>query len=149
MKKLESRRKFLKGSALAATATAGTLAAPAIVKAAPTVLKMQAAWGGGIFLKNAQSYVDRVNAMAGDALQIVGGNPGRKLLALAGYQRRRLAEAAGDHVGHRGDALDPPHPHQLAQDPPPADQHQGRAKIDRREFQARPRSVADGAVKRP
>ncbi len=70
MKKLESRRKFLKGSALAATATAGTLAAPAIVKAAPTVLKMQAAWGGGIFLKNAQSYVDRVNAMAGDALQI-------------------------------------------------------------------------------
>ena len=45
MKKLESRRKFLKGSALAATATAGTLAAPAIVKAAPTVLKMQAAWG--------------------------------------------------------------------------------------------------------
>ena len=31
MKKLESRRKFLKGSALAATATAGTLAAPAIV----------------------------------------------------------------------------------------------------------------------
>ena len=70
MKKLESRRKFLKGSALAATATAGTLAAPAIVKAAPTVLKMQAAWGGGIFLKNAQSYVDRVNAMAGDSLQI-------------------------------------------------------------------------------
>ncbi len=66
-----NRRKFLKGSALAATATAaGTLAAPAIVKAAPVTLKMQAAWGGGIFLENAKSYVDRVNAMAGDALQI-------------------------------------------------------------------------------
>lgn len=66
-----NRRKFLKGSALAATATAtGTLAAPAIVRAAPTTLKMQAAWGGGIFLENAKSYVDRVNAMAGDALQI-------------------------------------------------------------------------------
>ncbi len=66
-----NRRKFLKGSALAATATAaGTLAAPAIVKAAPVTLKMQAAWGGGIFLDNAKSYVDRVNAMAGDALKI-------------------------------------------------------------------------------
>ena len=66
-----NRRKFLKGSALAATATAaGTLAAPAIVKAAPVTLKMQAAWGGGIFLENAKSYVDRVNAMAGDALKI-------------------------------------------------------------------------------
>ncbi len=71
MKEIKSRRKFLKGSALAATATvAGTLAAPSIVKAAPVTLKMQAAWGGGIFLENAKSYVDRVNAMAGDALQI-------------------------------------------------------------------------------
>ncbi len=67
-----SRRKFLKGSALAAGATAaGTIAAPMIAKAAdPVVLKMQAAWGGGIFLENAQSYVERVNAMAGKDLQI-------------------------------------------------------------------------------
>lgn len=70
MKEKMNRRRFLKGSALAATATAGTLAAPAVVKAQATVLKMQAAWGGGIFLENAQSYVNRVNAMAGDALQI-------------------------------------------------------------------------------
>ena len=70
MKTDNSRRKFLKGSAIAATATMGTLAAPAIVKAQTQTLKMQAAWGGGIFLKNAQAYVDRVNAMAGDALQI-------------------------------------------------------------------------------
>ncbi|MCY3769606.1 MAG: TRAP transporter substrate-binding protein [Gammaproteobacteria bacterium] len=71
MSEPNSRRKFLKGSAVAATATAaGTLVAPAIVKAEPVTLKMQAAWGGGIFLENAKSYVDRVNAMAGDALQI-------------------------------------------------------------------------------
>ena len=71
MKETVNRRKFLKGSALAATATAaGTIAAPSIVRAAPVTLKMQAAWGGGIFLENAQSYVDRVNSMAGDALQI-------------------------------------------------------------------------------
>ncbi|PCI02446.1 MAG: C4-dicarboxylate ABC transporter [Hyphomicrobiales bacterium] len=65
-----NRRKFLKGSALAATASAATLAAPAVARAEPTVLKMQAAWGGGIFLENAQSYVERVHAMAGKDLKI-------------------------------------------------------------------------------
>jgi TRAP-type mannitol/chloroaromatic compound transport system substrate-binding protein len=65
-----NRRKFLKGSAIAATATAGTLAAPSIANAEPTVIKMQAAWGGGIFLEDAKHYVDRVNAMAGKDLQI-------------------------------------------------------------------------------
>ena len=71
MKEKTNRRKFLKGSALAATATAaGTITAPSIVKAAPITMKMQAAWGGGIFLENAQSYVKRVNDMAGEALQI-------------------------------------------------------------------------------
>lgn len=66
-----TRRKFLKGSAVAAAATAGgVITAPGIARAAPVTLKMQAAWGGGIFLENAKSYVDRVNAMAGDALKI-------------------------------------------------------------------------------
>jgi len=65
-----NRRKFIKGSALAATASAATLAAPAVARAEPTVLKMQAAWGGGIFLENAKSYVDRVHAMAGKDLKI-------------------------------------------------------------------------------
>jgi TRAP-type mannitol/chloroaromatic compound transport system substrate-binding protein len=65
-----NRRKFLKGSALAATATAGALAAPSIANAEPVVIKMQAAWGGGIFLENAQNYVERVNAMAGKDLKI-------------------------------------------------------------------------------
>ena len=69
MTKSVNRRKFLRGSAMAATATAA-LAAPSIARAEGTVLKMQAAWGGGIFLENAQSYVDRVHAMAGNALKI-------------------------------------------------------------------------------
>ncbi len=70
MTKNLDRRKFIKGGALAATATAGALAAPSIASAEPVVMKMQAAWGGGIFLENAKSYVDRVNAMAGKDLKI-------------------------------------------------------------------------------
>ncbi len=70
MSKSFNRRKFLKGSALASAATVGTLAAPSIARAEPVVLKMQAAWGGGIFLENAKSYVDRVSAMAGKDLRI-------------------------------------------------------------------------------
>ncbi|UTW52968.1 TRAP transporter substrate-binding protein [bacterium SCSIO 12827] len=65
-----NRRKFLKGGAVAAGATAATLAMPNIATAAPTVLKIQAAWGGGIFLENAKSYVERVNKMAGKGLKL-------------------------------------------------------------------------------
>lgn len=67
----KSRRKFLKsGAAAAATGiTAATM--PSIVVAAdPIVLKVQAAWGGGIFLEYAQDYVDRVNKMSGGSLKI-------------------------------------------------------------------------------
>ncbi|MGB3243867.1 MAG: TRAP transporter substrate-binding protein [Sulfitobacter sp.] len=67
MKDTLNRRNFLRGSAVAGAAT---LAAPALAEGHTTTLKMQAAWGGGIFLENAQSYVDRVHAMAGDALKI-------------------------------------------------------------------------------
>ena len=62
-----TRRKFLRGSAIAGAAA---LATPAIAANHGMTLKMQAAWGGGIFLENAQSYVNRVNAMAGGALTI-------------------------------------------------------------------------------
>ncbi len=65
-----SRRKFLKGGAIAASATASTLAMPNIATAAPVVLKVQAAWGGGIFLEFAQDYVDRVNKLSGGKLKI-------------------------------------------------------------------------------
>ena len=62
-----NRRKFLRGTALAGAAS---LAAPSIARAQGKTLKMQAAWGGGIFLENAQSYVNRVNEMSGGALTI-------------------------------------------------------------------------------
>ncbi|MFK7754470.1 MAG: TRAP transporter substrate-binding protein [Sedimentitalea sp.] len=62
-----TRRKFLRGSAVAGAAA---LATPAIADGHGTTLKMQAAWGGGIFLENAQSYVNRVNEMSGGGLQI-------------------------------------------------------------------------------
>ena len=62
-----NRRKFLRGSAVVGAAA---LATPAIAANHTTTLKMQAAWGGGIFLENAQSYVDRVHAMAGSSLKI-------------------------------------------------------------------------------
>jgi TRAP-type mannitol/chloroaromatic compound transport system substrate-binding protein len=62
-----NRRKFLRGTAIAGAAT---LATPAIAAIHGVTLKMQAAWGGGIFLENAQSYVNRVNEMSGGALTI-------------------------------------------------------------------------------
>ena len=65
--KTPSRRKFFKAAAATGAVTAATLAMPSIAKAA-TTLKVQAAWGGGIFLENAQAYVKRVNDMAGGSL---------------------------------------------------------------------------------
>ena len=71
MSKKLDRRSFLKGAT--ATAAASSLGFPALVNAGGhggTTLKVQAAWGGGIFLENAQAYVDRVHAMAGKDLKI-------------------------------------------------------------------------------
>ena len=67
--KTPSRRKFFKAVAVTGAATAATLAMPNIASAA-TTLKVQAAWGGGIFLENAQAYVKRVNEMSGGALKL-------------------------------------------------------------------------------
>ena len=46
------------------------VAAPAVAKVEQVVLKVQAAWGGGIFLEDAKNYVKRVNDMAGKDLRI-------------------------------------------------------------------------------
>jgi len=67
--KTPSRRKFFKAAAATGAVAAATLAMPSIAKAA-TTLKVQAAWGGGIFLEYAQAYVKRVNEMSGGALKI-------------------------------------------------------------------------------
>lgn len=69
-KSVKSRRKFLKVGAATVVGGAAAVAMPNIATAAPTVLKVQAAWGGGIFLENAKSYVERVHAMAGKSLKI-------------------------------------------------------------------------------
>ena len=64
-----SRRKFLKAGTVGA-AGAASLGFPMISKAETRVIKMQAAWGGGIFLENAKSYVETVHEMAGKDLKI-------------------------------------------------------------------------------
>ena len=70
-----SRRKFLTTGAATIAGGAAALAAPSIVNASshmkkPVVLKVQAAWGGGIFLEFAEDYVRRVNEMSGGSLKI-------------------------------------------------------------------------------
>ena len=67
--KTPSRRKFFKTAAATSAVAAATLAMPSIAKAA-TTLKVQAAWGSGIFLENAQNYVKRVNEMSGGSMKI-------------------------------------------------------------------------------
>ncbi|MBX3644672.1 MAG: hypothetical protein KF720_16570 [Rubrivivax sp.] len=67
-------------------------------------------------------------------------------------QRRQagaLAVTRGHHVGDRGDALRMRDAHDLAQQHPPADEHQRRAEIDGDEFQAAARRRADRAVEGP
>ena len=66
-----SRRRFLKGGAVAAAGGAAAVAMPHVSRAQDTkVLKMQGAWGGGIFKEFAIDYVDRVNQMSGGTLRI-------------------------------------------------------------------------------
>ncbi|MCH8105485.1 MAG: TRAP transporter substrate-binding protein [Proteobacteria bacterium] len=66
-----SRRKFLTKGAATIAGGAAVVSMPSIGLAAKTVvLKVQAAWGGGIFLEYAQDYVRRVNEMSGGSLKI-------------------------------------------------------------------------------
>ena len=66
-----SRRKFLTtGAAAIAGGTAAATFPSISVAQSPVVLKVQAAWGGGIFLEFAEDYVRRVEAMSGGSLKI-------------------------------------------------------------------------------
>jgi TRAP-type mannitol/chloroaromatic compound transport system substrate-binding protein len=66
-----SRRKFLRGTAVAAGAAASGLAAPAVLAQAPKTLKMQSSWTqSDIFQEMAKQYTDRVEAMSGGELKI-------------------------------------------------------------------------------
>ena len=65
------RRKFLQGGLAAAAAGSVAAGFPMITRAAdPVVLKMQGAWGSGIFKEFAVDYVRRVNEMSGGSLRI-------------------------------------------------------------------------------
>ncbi len=66
----KSRRRFLKGAAAVTAGTAAAIAFPRVSRAQTVVLKVQAAWGGGIFLEDAKHYVKRVNDMAGKGMRI-------------------------------------------------------------------------------
>ena len=72
-----TRRKFLKGSGVAAGAAAATLAFPQVSRAETITLKMQGSWGAAdIFNEMAQEYVERVDKMAGGRLKIEYLNSG-------------------------------------------------------------------------
>ncbi|CFX64407.1 putative substrate-binding component of transporter [Candidatus Filomicrobium marinum] len=66
-----SRRRFLKGSAIAAgTAAVGTVAMPNVSRAETITLKMQSSWGASdIFQEMAKQYTDRCEAMSGNRLK--------------------------------------------------------------------------------
>lgn len=70
--KTVSRRKFLKGSALAAgVAATGTVAMPNVSRAETITLKMQSSWGASdIFQDMAKQYTERCEKMAGNRLKI-------------------------------------------------------------------------------
>ena len=89
---------------------------------------------------------------AGDALQLQGDVGRRGDHRDDGDQHGEagaLAIAGRDQVGDRGDAVRPADADQLAQQPPPADEDQGRAEIDGDEFEPAARRGADGAIKGP
>ena len=67
-----NRRSFLRKSALAGGAAAGSvLAAPAVLAQAPLVVKMQTSWpASDIWQEFAQDYADRVEAMSGGRLKL-------------------------------------------------------------------------------
>lgn len=65
----DSRRRFLKAGL--AAAGVGAVGFPMVSRAAkPRVLKIQGAWGGGIFKEFALDYVRRVNEMSGGSLKL-------------------------------------------------------------------------------
>ena len=66
-----SRRKFLKGGAVATGAAAATVAFPQVSRAETTTLKMQSSWGAkSIFQDMAKQYAVRVEAMSGGRLKV-------------------------------------------------------------------------------
>ncbi|MCJ8520360.1 TRAP-type mannitol/chloroaromatic compound transport system substrate-binding protein [Pseudorhizobium tarimense] len=69
--KAHTRRSFLKISATAGGAAAGTLAAPAVLAQSPMVMKMQTSWpASDIWMDFARQFTERVEAMSGGRLTV-------------------------------------------------------------------------------
>ncbi|MCF6369335.1 TRAP transporter substrate-binding protein [Rhizobium halophilum] len=69
--KAHTRRNFLKISATAGGAAAGTLAAPAVLAQSPMVMKMQTSWpASDIWMDFARQFTERVEAMSGKRLTV-------------------------------------------------------------------------------
>ncbi len=69
--KAATRRRFLKGGALAAAGAGAALAFPQVSRAQTVTLKMQTSWvSKGVLQDMAQDYVERVEAMSGGRLKI-------------------------------------------------------------------------------
>ncbi len=69
--KAATRRRFLKGGALAAVGSGAVLAFPQVSSAQTVTLKMQTSWvSKNIFQDMARDYVERVEAMSGGRLKI-------------------------------------------------------------------------------
>ena len=71
-----TRRKFIKGGAVAAGAGAATLAMPNVSRAQTKTLKMQSSWGStSPFQDMAKQYIERVTAMAGGPRTVTSRSP--------------------------------------------------------------------------
>ena len=83
-KKAVSRRKFLKGGAVATGAAAATVAFPQISRAETVTLKMQGSWGAQDIINDyAKDYVAKVNAMGAGRLKIDYLNAGAVVKAFS------------------------------------------------------------------
>ena len=66
-----SRRRFLKGGAVAVAGAGAALAFPQVSRAQTVILKMQTAWASkNVFQDMAQDYIERVERMSGGRLKI-------------------------------------------------------------------------------
>ncbi len=82
--KTVSRRKFLKGSAVAATAAAATVGFPQVSRAQTVTLKMQGSWGAQDIINDyAKDYVEKVNSLGGGRLKIDYLNAGAVVKAFS------------------------------------------------------------------
>ncbi len=69
--KILGRRSFLRNTAMLGGATAGILAAPAVMAQAPLVIKMQTSWpASDIWMDFARQYTTRVEEMSGGRIKV-------------------------------------------------------------------------------